>query len=249
MAVDTPYAFVRGQMASGSHRPSVVASLVHQNALNNSGELTPDDDADIKWLAAMMYAGGVETTSSTLGFFVMVMAKFPEAQHKAQEEIDQVIGSDRLPGLADRKNLPHVDDVVKEAYRWFPPGPMGLPHVTVEGDVYNGYTIPKGSILLPAVWWFFNDPEVYKNPEAFDPERYSRNEPDPGTVAFGYGRRVCPGWHLADATVFLSITQLLAVFNITKKVDEHGRDMESKMEANPGLTARTVNSVYNIVPR
>ena len=83
------------------------------------------------------------------------MALFPEAQRKAQEEIDRVVGTDRLPTFEDRENLPYVDALVKEALRWHPVVPMGVPHVTTEDDIYEGYFIPKGSILLPNIWYAF----------------------------------------------------------------------------------------------
>jgi cytochrome P450 len=80
------------------------------------------------------------------------MALFPEVQKRAQDEIDRVVGRGRLPEFTDRENLPYVDAVVKEALRWHPIGPMGLPHRTTADDVYNGYLIPKGSLILPNIW-------------------------------------------------------------------------------------------------
>ena len=76
------------------------------------------------------------------------MAAFPEFQRKAQEEIGRVVGRDRMPTASDRKNLPYVEAVLKEVLRWHTVGPMGLPHTTTEDDVYNGYFIPKDSVVL-----------------------------------------------------------------------------------------------------
>lgn len=73
-------------------------------------------------------------------------------QRKAQEEIDRVVGTDRLPSYDDRVNLPYVDALVKEVLRWHPIGPMGVPHRADEDDVYDGYLIPKGAILLANIW-------------------------------------------------------------------------------------------------
>lgn len=63
-----------------------------------------------------------------------------------------------------------------------------------------------------------HDPEVYRNPMEFQPERFlgETPAPDPHTIAFGFGRRVCPGRFLADNAVFLSVAQSLAVFDISK---------------------------------
>jgi cytochrome P450 len=79
------------------------------------------------------------------------MAMHPEFQTKAQEEIDSVIGTHRLPEFEDRPLLPYVEAVYREVMRWKPVLPLGLPHATTEDDVYDGYFIPKGGpfFLLP----------------------------------------------------------------------------------------------------
>lgn len=80
------------------------------------------------------------------------MAMFPEVQKKAQAEIESVVGSGRLPVASDRKNLPYVDALVKEVFRWYPIVPMGLPHSCLDDAEYKGYRIPKEAILMPNVW-------------------------------------------------------------------------------------------------
>lgn len=81
------------------------------------------------------------------------MTVFPEVQRKAQEEIDRKVGADRLPGFQDRQDLPYIDAIVKEVLRWHPVAPMGLPHMATEDDICEGYLIPKGSLLLPNIWY------------------------------------------------------------------------------------------------
>lgn len=84
--------------------------------------------------------------------FFLAMTLHPEVQQKAREEINRVVGSHRLPSFEDRDKLPYVDAVVKEAYRWHPIAPFGLPHVTSEDDHFQGVLIPKGAILMPNIW-------------------------------------------------------------------------------------------------
>jgi cytochrome P450 len=84
--------------------------------------------------------------------FFLAMTVFPAVQRKAQEEIDQNVGTGRLPGFQDRQNLPYIDAIVKEVLRWHPVAPMGLPHMTTEDDICEGYLIPKGALLLPNIW-------------------------------------------------------------------------------------------------
>lgn len=80
------------------------------------------------------------------------MVLFPDVQRKAQEEIDRVVGTDRLPTFDDRENLPYIEAVLTEAWRWHTVGPLGVPHATSSEDVVNGYFIPKGSIIVTNVW-------------------------------------------------------------------------------------------------
>lgn len=76
----------------------------------------------------------------------------PEAQRKAQEEIDQLTGGLRLPVASDRSSLPFIDAMVKETLRWGPVGPMILPHSSTEDDIWNGHLIPKDAIIMANVW-------------------------------------------------------------------------------------------------
>ena len=85
-------------------------------------------------------------TLTTIRIFFLAMATFPHVQERAQAELLRVIGPDRLPSLADRQDLPYVDAVLKECFRWHPILPLALPHQSVEEDEYRGWRIPKGSV-------------------------------------------------------------------------------------------------------
>lgn len=251
MVIETPYEFVRQQMAKGSHRPSYVASLVEEHDKNNGGNMNDDEEKAIKSTAAIMYAGGADTTVSSIKGCILAMMLYPSVQRKAQAEIDAVIGDGRLPQFEDRQRLPYVDALVKETLRWLPVTPMGAVHLTDTEIYHSGFRIPKGANLLPAVWWFLHDPHIYSDPASFEPDRYlePRNEPDPATEAFGYGRRICPGRFLADESLFLTISRLLAVFDITKAVDENGKEIDPEIDITPGLIGRPLDFPYCIRPR
>lgn len=90
---------------------------------------------------------------SVISTFFLAMTLHPEVQRKAHEEIDRVVGRDRLPTFADRDSLPYVEAVFKESFRWHALTPLGLPHVTTADDVCEGYLIPKGAIILPNIWF------------------------------------------------------------------------------------------------
>ena len=85
----------------------------------------PADDFTIKWSAMTLYSAGADTVVSALHSFVLALTLFPHVQRRAQEEIDRVIGNDRLPTMVDRGRLPYVDAVIKEVYRWKPATPLG----------------------------------------------------------------------------------------------------------------------------
>lgn len=180
------------------------------------------------------------------------MTLFPEVQRKAQEEIDQVLGG-RLPTVADRGKLPYVDAIVKEVLRWHPVAPMGIPHMSVEDDMWHGFYIPKGSLIMPNIWALTHDSEVYHDPMVFKPERFLKidgiePEMDPHAIVFGFGRRVCPGRFLADVTVYLSIARSLAVFNVAKAY-ENGKEVEVKAEFQAGVISHPVPWKFSVTPR
>jgi len=85
------------------------------------------------------------------------------------------------------------------------------------------------------IWFMLNDPQTYANPSQFKPERFLDNdgkdpEREPRTICFGFGRRICPGIHLADASIWLSTVMSLAVFDISKIVEngvEHTPEVDS----------------------
>ena len=80
------------------------------------------------------------------------MMTHPEIQRQAQEEIDRVVGTDRLPTFEDRSRLPFVTCISWEILRWNPIAPLGVAHATVQDDVYEGHWIPKGTSLIPNIW-------------------------------------------------------------------------------------------------
>ncbi|CAE6456849.1 unnamed protein product, partial [Rhizoctonia solani] len=159
-----------------------------------------------------------DTSHASLMSFVLAMVQHPHVQARAQEEIDQVTGSERLPNMADKESMPYVRCIVREVLRWLPPLPLGVPRATTKDDEYRGYLIPKGSIIMTNAWAMSRDESLYKSPETFDPERFL-NLDAPSAPAFGFGRRSCPGNHYAEASLFILIASILAVFDIKPKIN------------------------------
>lgn len=249
--ITSPYNFVQKQMEMGINPPKSYVSELIKICGNGDGTGVSKEDAEIIQLTATsMYGGGADTTVSSMMAFTIAMILHPEVQKRAQEEIDRVVGSDRLPGYEDRENLPYVEAVAKEALRYFPVVPVGTVHKTEDEIFYKGYRIPKDTYILPSIWWFLHDPEVYKNPLAYEPERFlePRNEPEPEDV-WGYGRRICPGRFLASESLYLTVARTLAAFTISKGVDENGKEIDVELKHTPGLVDHPVKYAYSIKPR
>ncbi|EOA92259.1 uncharacterized protein SETTUDRAFT_114627 [Exserohilum turcica Et28A] len=245
---EQPYEFVKQQMRDKRHTPSFLSQCIDGIGTDQEMEFVH------KWAALSLYLGGADTTVSSIMTFFLAMVMFPDVQKKAQEEIDRVIGSSRLPTSRDLESLPYIEAVMKETHRWHLVAPMGLPHTSTQEDTCRGYRIPKGSILLANNWLFMHDPAVYPSPMQFRPERFLATathtpEPDPRSHIFGYGRRICPGRHVADNALFVTIAQTLAVFEITKALDAAGRVLEPDVRFEPGTVSHAAPFPCDIRPR
>ncbi|KIJ19360.1 hypothetical protein PAXINDRAFT_7844 [Paxillus involutus ATCC 200175] len=215
------YAWVKQQVDEGIARPSLVANAITRYRLEDDFK-DPQLVHEIKDSAASLYSAAVETTNSVLLIFVYFMMLHPDVQVRAQAEIDSVIGTQRLPDFEDRSALPYVDALLRETLRCHPVAPLGLPHATTEDDVYQGYYIPKGATIMANLWAISHNEAKYPNPTAFLPERFLKSD---GTLnddnvpwTFGFGRRICPGRHVADASLWCAMVCILALFKIEKTV-------------------------------
>lgn len=99
-----------------------------------------------------------------------------------------------------------------------------------------------------------HDPKTYSDPLAFKPERFiaTDNKPaeqDPHTIAFGFGRRTCPGMHIADASIFLSVSNILATLDISKALDANGKEIEPVVDYSSGGISHPKPFQCKVVPR
>jgi len=208
-------------------------SVIAETAAKYEGDLAEIES--IKAMGPVSYLAAADTTASAISSFTLFMVLHPEVQAKGQEEIDRVIGRDRLPTFDDRQSLPYIEAIYREVLRLNPPLPHGLEHSSIEDDFYLGYHIPKGCSVVPNVWAMNRDPDVYERPDDFLPERFLHTPTGPFTNignihAFGFGRRVCIGRYLADNTVWLTIASVLATLNLTKPKDKEGNEIDISEE-------------------
>jgi len=184
------------------------------------------------------------------------MTLYPGAVKSAQEELDRVVGRDRLPDFSDKDSLPYLNALIYEVLRWRPTFPIAIPHLlrSDSDDVYNGYRIPAGSMVIGNSWAILHDENVYPDPTSFKPERFLKNgAPDPSVPlpdsAWGFGRRSCAGKEFVLSFMFITIASVLASFDIDAPTDEKGRAIFPKDEFTGGIIRHAVPFECVIKPR
>ncbi|KAF5357256.1 hypothetical protein D9756_006490 [Leucocoprinus leucothites] len=207
-------------------------------------------DAEIAINSSAPYTAGVMTTYASFEIFVLAMLLYPQVMKQAQKDIDSVVGRERLPGFEDIDSLPYIRALIKEIGRWHPPAPLGLPHAADEDDVYEGMFIPAGSTVLANIYAITRNTELFPDPEEFRPERFVDND-DPFfknyNATFGFGRRICPGQHIATDELFALITRILWAFDIVSQEDEFD-PLKHRVPSNPRF-GMVPSLPYKLVPR
>jgi len=250
--VEPPFRMVKEQMAQGNFRPSFASSGLER--VHRRGSSKHEDEDLVQDVAGTMYVAASDTTVSTLSTLVLAMLRYPDVQRKAQAELDGMLNGS-LPTFQNQESLPYVNAVVKEAFRWNMVLPFGVPHSSTSDDVYNGYFIPKGTMIIPNVWSILYDEEMYPDPYRFNPDRYLVNgKPnpavrDPRTACFGFGRRICPGRHMAYSSVWITAASMLATMNITKAINENGKVIEPSWEYDSSIMHIPKRFPCSIKPR
>ncbi|KAJ1301801.1 hypothetical protein OPQ81_009029 [Rhizoctonia solani] len=228
--LNVPFEWTKNQLAAGKAPPSMLTSLLAKC----TGDETAEEIDAIRWATGTLFAAGTDTSAATIMVFIMAMAMHPDIQAKAQAEIDLVLRGTRLPAISDREHMPYMGCILKEVFRWKHTVPLGVPHVSTQDDTYKGYFIPSGTLVIPNIWAMNYDERAYPSPERFDPDRFlDSSVPEPPT--FGFGRRSCPGLHLAEATIFMFACTLLSSFDIRPACDQNGNPIPLTGGMGPNL--------------
>ncbi|KAJ7756853.1 cytochrome P450 monooxygenase [Mycena maculata] len=250
-ARDAPFDRVKAEMTAGTAPSSFVANLLTSLGSNADTEM-------IKTCAGTVYMAGTEALSVCLQAFVMAMVTCPDVQKKAQAELDEVVGKDRLPDFGDQSALPYCNAIVKEVLRWNPPAPLASPHLSVNSDIFEGYEIPPGSLIVPNLWKILHDPEIYPNPTQFRPERFLASEYggelprevlETLEIVFAPGRRICPGRYFVHTQLFISMASLLSVFDLSPVLDVNGNKEKVEADFTYGLACHPAPFKFSVTPR
>ncbi|KAB5589862.1 Cytochrome P450 family oxidoreductase [Ceratobasidium theobromae] len=260
-----PFEMVFEQVRKGQVEfPSYTSQLLEAKGGAN---ISDDDIQLVKWSAGSMFtaytiAQGDLRRSKTVGLilsFVLMAAIHPEVAKNARAEIDEVVGRGRIPELHDRSDLPYVEAFFQEVLRMYPVAPIGLPHVATEDIEFQGYRIPKGSTINANIWAMLRDPKHFSDPNVFDPTRFLKPmpDPDPRKYIFGFGRRICPGLHVANNSAWVMCAGILAVYDIypsselQRKVDSLGgrRSEQLYKLSQPYLVSDPLPFLCDFIPR
>lgn len=204
----------RGTQIGSPLKHDVLEALLDLSQRNDSG-LSIND---IKHLLLDLFVAGTDTTASTVHWAMTELLRNPEKLLKAKHELSSIVGENEQVEESDISKLPYLQAVIKETFRYHPPGPF-LSHKAEHVVEINGYMIPKNSQILVNLWATGRDSNVWINPDSFEPERFLDSSIDVRSgqnfelIPFGAGRRICPGLPLAYRMVHLMVASLIYNFD------------------------------------
>ncbi|KAF5348483.1 hypothetical protein D9756_009666 [Leucocoprinus leucothites] len=251
---EEPYQAALQMIDNGNAPVSFVSETLDK--LRDQPDFDPQDRC-VKQTAEQVFGAASDTTRAAVSTFLLVVLIHPDVQRKAQQEIDSVVGPDRLPEFSDIPHLKYLAAVIKESLRWNPVLPTSVPHLVSEDDEYMGYFIPKGTVVMSNTYAMLHDKENFPDPDKFDPERFIKNGIlcddiiDPETIAtFGFGRRICPGSHIALANLYMAAASILHLFDLLPPLDADGRPVEPKaVFSSDSIVSEPAKFDCRIVPR
>ncbi|GBM10395.1 Cytochrome P450 18a1 [Araneus ventricosus] len=223
-------------------RDFVDSFFVKQAEARRQNKDTFFSDQQLHQVMGDVFSAGLETVTSTLEWSVVFLVRHKAVQRRFQQEIDEVIGSERRPELSDMPHMPYAEAFYLEVLRRANVIPLGNSHATLQDTQLGGYFIPEGTHILPNLWAIHMDPNLWDSPEDFRPERFLVD----GAVVkpqhfmpFSVGRRMCVGDVLTKMEVFLFLTGILQHFDLEVPCDEDLPNLDA--ENHVSLSAKPFN--------
>ncbi|KAG7155291.1 Cytochrome P450 2L1-like 8 [Homarus americanus] len=193
--------------------------LVEMKTQQDNPESTMDK-RDLNAQLVDLFAAGSETTTQTLRWAIMYLAKYPDIQTRVQRQIDDVVPRGTLPSLQDKPKLPYLVAVIQEVNRVVSLSPLGVTHFAAADTQLAGYTIPKGTVVIANLEMCHKDPTYWEKPDEFYPEHFLDSEGKlkprkENYLPFSIGTRACPGEPLARMELYLFLSALLQNFTFS----------------------------------
>lgn len=211
----------------GEHQDFIYAFLSEMNDKKASAGANAFSEEHLRWGLHDLFRDGYESSSATISWFVAYMIHHPGVQDRMRGEMEMNTGP--TPSWADRVKLPYCMAVIHEVQRHANVAPTGIFHSCFADGQVQGYTVPKGSQIMPNFWSIMRDPELFANPTEFDPTRFMESDGTPkqleGFVPFSMGKRTCLGESLARMELFLLCTWTVGRYRICAS-DNGAPDME-----------------------
>ncbi|GAA6077625.1 cytochrome P450 1A1 [Tachysurus ichikawai] len=173
-------------------------------------------DEKIVTIVNDLFGAGFDTISTALSWSVVYLVAYPEIQERLHEELKEKVGIDSTPRLVDKTNLIYLEAFIIEIFRHSSFLPFTIPHCTTKNTSLNGYFIPKDTCVFINQWQVNHDPEIWKDPSMFNPDRFltadgtELNKMEAEKVLiFGLGKRRCVGEVIARSEVYLFLAILI----------------------------------------
>ncbi|XP_028767063.1 cytochrome P450 82G1 [Neltuma alba] len=180
-------------------------------------------DVVIKATALTLILTGTGSTAITVTWALSLLLNHPNVLKKAQDELDTNIGTHKWVQESDITNLQYLQAIIKETLRLYPPAPLTGIREAMEDCFVGGYFVQKGTRLLINIWKLQRDPQAWKNPNEFLPERFMEDDHKDldfkgqnfEYIPFSSGRRSCPGTTFGLQVVSLTLARLLQGFDLS----------------------------------
>ncbi|GFO35320.1 cytochrome p450 2u1 [Plakobranchus ocellatus] len=202
----------------------ISAYLAEMKKAERQGRETTLNKENLSRVLLNLFGAGSETTSTTMLWFMVYMLHYPHIQNKVYREIEDVVGTERVPAMQDRPRLNYTNAVIMETQRLASIVPVGVPHYTQTEATVMGYTVPAGTTVLSNLDTVLWDGDTWENPMDFRPERFLD---DQGKITqpeqfmpFSIGRRLCLGESMARMELYLFLAALVQRFEFAPEVPD-----------------------------
>ncbi|KAF3321330.1 Trans-cinnamate 4-monooxygenase [Carex littledalei] len=201
-----------------SNNAELKCAIDHILDAQKKGEINEDN---VLYIVENINVAAIETTLWSIEWGIAELVNHPNIQKKLRDELDTVLGAGNPITEPDTYKLPYLQAVIKETLRLRMAIPLLVPHMNLQDAKLGGFDIPAESKILVNAWWLANNPEQWKKPEEFRPERFLEEEKhveangnDFRYLPFGVGRRSCPGIILALPILGITIGRLVQNFEL-----------------------------------